>query len=216
MVNKKRLNMAAKIWKKTTDVDKRVDQFTVGKDRELDMFLASYDVLGSMAHIRMLTSVGLLGQDELQLLLKELKNIYHEIGTGNFSIEESAEDVHSQVELLLTRRLGMSGKDSQRTFTQRPGIVGFKTLYPCGADGGSRLVNQLIETLIKQAISTSIFFCPIYPLANCRYLHSAYGLVRMLKVLLTIYNCCYLPENHQSQPAWFGSRIWLFISLIAK
>ena len=92
--------MAAKIWTKTTDVDKRVDQFTVGRDRELDMFLASYDVLGSMAHIRMLASVGLLGQDELQLLLKELKNIYHEVSAGSFSIEEGAEDIHSQVELL--------------------------------------------------------------------------------------------------------------------
>src|SRR5690554_1854605 len=102
--------MSGKIWKKTTDVDKRVDQFTVGQDRELDLFLATHDVLGSMAHIRMLTSIGLLQQEELELLLEELKNIYHEVNSEEFFIEAEAEDIHSQIELMLTRRLGDVGK----------------------------------------------------------------------------------------------------------
>jgi len=152
MVNKKQLNMAAKIWTKTTDVDKRVDQFTVGRDRELDMFLASYDVLGSMAHIRMLASVGLLGQDELQLLLKELKNIYHEVSAGSFSIEEGAEDIHSQVELLLTRRLGDIGKKIHSGRSRNDQVLLDLKLYTRAelmeiVD----LVNQLIETLMKQS-----------------------------------------------------------------
>ena len=152
MVNKKQLNMAAKIWKKTTDVDKRVDQFTVGKDRELDIFLASYDVLGSMAHIRMLASVGLLGQDELQLLLKELKSIYHEVETGNFSIEESAEDIHSQVELLLTRRLGDIGKKIHSGRSRNDQVLLDLKLYAREELMEIvRLVNQLIETLIEQS-----------------------------------------------------------------
>jgi len=144
--------MAAKIWKKTTDVDKRVDQFTVGKDRELDIFLASYDVLGSMAHIRMLASVGLLGQDELQLLLKELKSIYHEVETGNFSIEESAEDIHSQVELLLTRRLGDIGKKIHSGRSRNDQVLLDLKLYAREELMEIvRLVNQLIETLIEQS-----------------------------------------------------------------
>ncbi|NLK47653.1 MAG: argininosuccinate lyase [Bacteroidales bacterium] len=155
--------MAAKIWKKTTDVDKRVDQFTVGKDRELDIFLASYDVLGSMAHIRMLTSVGLLGQDELQLLLKELKNIYREIGTGNFSIEESAEDVHSQVELLLTRRLGDVGKKIHSGRSRNDQVLLDLKLYTrAELMEVVGLVNQLIETLIKQSNQYKHILLPGY------------------------------------------------------
>lgn len=76
-------------------------------DREMDMYLAKYDVLGSMAHITMLESIGLLTSDELKILLEELKNIYASVERGEFVIEDGIEDVHSQVELMLTRRLGM-------------------------------------------------------------------------------------------------------------
>lgn len=99
-----------KLWEKNIQVDKEVETFTVGKDREMDLYLAKYDVLGSMAHITMLESIGLLTKEELAVLLAELKNIYAVADRGEFVIEEGIEDVHSQVELMLTRRLGDTGK----------------------------------------------------------------------------------------------------------
>ena len=102
--------MAQKLWEKNLQVDHEVDIFTVGHDREMDLYLAKYDVLGSMAHIKMLESVGLLQLDELKLLLAELKNIYQMADNGKFVIEDGIEDVHSQVELMLTRKLGDIGK----------------------------------------------------------------------------------------------------------
>ncbi len=99
-----------KLWEKNYEVNKEIDRFTVGKDREMDLYLAEYDVLGSMAHITMLESIGLLTSDELRLLLAELKEIYAVCKRGDFVIEDGIEDVHSQVELMLTRRLGDVGK----------------------------------------------------------------------------------------------------------
>ena len=98
--------MATKLWEKSTQVNAKIEAFTVGRDREMDIFLAKYDVLGSMAHIRMLESVGLLQTDELEPLLEELKNIYHLAESNQFVIDDGVEDVHSQVEILLTRKLG--------------------------------------------------------------------------------------------------------------
>ena len=102
--------MAQKLWEKSVQVNKDIERFTVGRDRELDLYLAKYDVLGSMAHITMLQSIGLLSADELRMLLVELKDIYAQAERGEFVIEEGVEDVHSQVELMLTRRLGDVGK----------------------------------------------------------------------------------------------------------
>ena len=102
--------MANKLWEKNFEVNKEIERFTVGRDREMDLYLAKYDVLGSMAHITMLQSIGLLEADELAKLLAELKNIYAEAESGNFVIEDGVEDVHSQVEMLLTRKLGDMGK----------------------------------------------------------------------------------------------------------
>ncbi len=99
-----------KLWQKDIGVDRAVEKFTVGKDREMDVYLAKYDVLGSMAHITMLESIGLLTSDELSLLLTELRQIYDLADSGRFFIEEGVEDVHSQVELMLTRTLGDVGK----------------------------------------------------------------------------------------------------------
>ena len=99
-----------KLWEKNVQPDKEIDRFTVGRDRELDVYLAKYDVLGSMAHITMLESIGLLQTDELGVLLGELRDIYAQAERGEFKIEEGVEDVHSQVELMLTRRLGEVGK----------------------------------------------------------------------------------------------------------
>ena len=99
-----------KIWQKNIDVNKFVETFTVGKDRELDLQMAKFDVLGSLAHTQMLETINLLTADELIIVQQELKNIYAEIEAGNFTIEGTVEDVHSQVEWLLTQRIGEAGK----------------------------------------------------------------------------------------------------------
>lgn len=99
-----------KLWEKSVQVTDEIDRFTVGHDRELDLYLAPYDVIGSMAHVTMLHTIGLIADSELPLLLAELKAIHHEAREGRFVIEDGIEDVHSQVELMLTRRLGDTGK----------------------------------------------------------------------------------------------------------
>lgn len=102
--------MSNKLWEKNFEVNAEIERFTVGRDREMDRYLAKYDVLGSMAHITMLRSIGLLEKDELTQLLAALGNIYKTCEEGQFVIEEGVEDVHSQVELMLTRKLGDMGK----------------------------------------------------------------------------------------------------------
>lgn len=102
--------MSNKLWEKNFEVNKEIERFTVGRDREMDMYLAKYDVLGSMAHITMLESIGLLEKDELEKLLAELRHVYQLCEDGKFSIEKDVEDVHSEVELMLTRKLGNMGK----------------------------------------------------------------------------------------------------------
>ena len=99
-----------KLWEKNFEINKEIERFTVGRDREMDLYLAKYDVLGSMAHITMLESIGLLEKDELHPLLEELKKIYHLADKGEFVIEDGVEDVHSQVEMMLTEKLGDLGK----------------------------------------------------------------------------------------------------------
>lgn len=102
--------MAQKLWDKGIDVNQEVEKFTIGKDQEMDIFLAPYDVMGSLAHVTMLQSIGLLSKEELDVLTDELKSIYLLAKSGWFQIEEDVEDIHSQVELMLTRRLGDIGK----------------------------------------------------------------------------------------------------------
>ena len=102
--------MASKLWEKSVTVNHDVETYTVGRDREMDMYLARYDVLGSLAHIVMLQSIELLTADDLSILTSELRKIYAEIEEGQFEIEDGIEDVHSEVELLLTKRLGDVGK----------------------------------------------------------------------------------------------------------
>ena len=100
----------AKLWEKDLPLNKKIESFTIGRDKELDLFLAKYDVLGSIAHARMLNTVGLLTAEETKLLIAELKKIYCSIENGEFKIEEGVEDVHSEVEFLLTDALGDTGK----------------------------------------------------------------------------------------------------------
>ena len=102
--------MAKKLWEKSTTVNQEIERFTVGKDRELDLLLARYDIIGSIAHSTMLNSIGMLTDEEMKSLHKELRSIYECVEQGTFIIEEGVEDVHSQVELMLTRKLGDTGK----------------------------------------------------------------------------------------------------------
>lgn len=144
--------MAARIWEKNTQVDQGVERFTVGKDRDMDMFLSRYDVLGSMAHIRMLEAVGLLQRDELNLLLEELKNIYRMIENADFVIETDAEDVHSQVELLLTRKLGDIGKKIHSGRSRNDQVlVDLKLFARAGLMLLVEKTDNLIELLIEQS-----------------------------------------------------------------
>ena len=99
-----------KIWQKNTDVNAFVDAFTVGNDRVLDLQLAAADILGSLAHTRMLHHIGLLNSEDLASVQAGLKALYREVEAGAFIIEDGVEDVHSQVELLLTKRIGEAGK----------------------------------------------------------------------------------------------------------
>jgi argininosuccinate lyase len=99
-----------KLWQKSSGSTKEVETFTVGKDRELDMYLAPFDVLGSLAHIKMLSTINLLTNDELKTLQKGLRDIYEDIQKGNFKLDEDVEDVHSQVEIILTKKFGDTGK----------------------------------------------------------------------------------------------------------
>ena len=119
----------AKIWDKGFDADKAVSDFTVGKDRELDLRLAKYDVIGSMAHIKMLAKIGLLTNEEEKVLHNELQRILDEIERGDFRLDDDVEDIHSQVEALLTEKLGETGKKNPfGTFAQRSGTGGHQTL----------------------------------------------------------------------------------------
>jgi argininosuccinate lyase len=103
--------MANKLWEKNFEVNTEIERFTVGRDRDMDLYLARYDVLGSMAHITMLESIGLLEHEELTQLLAELRNIYNTCQKGQFVIEDGVEDVHSQVEMMLTRANGRPGQE---------------------------------------------------------------------------------------------------------
>ena len=144
--------MAQKLWEKNVQVDHEVDIFTVGKDREMDIYLAKYDVLGSMAHITMLESIGLLTKEELNVLLAELRNIYAVADRGEFIIEEGIEDVHSQVELMLTRRLGDMGKKIHSGRSRNDQVLLYLKLFTRSQiQELVELVSGLFDVLISQS-----------------------------------------------------------------
>ena len=144
--------MAQKLWEKNVQVDHEVDIFTVGKDREMDLYLAKYDVLGSMAHITMLESIGLLTKEELNVLLAELRNIYAVADRGEFIIEEGIEDVHSQVELMLTRRLGDMGKKIHSGRSRNDQVLlDLKLFTRSQIQELVELVSGLFDVLISQS-----------------------------------------------------------------
>ncbi|MDH6356275.1 argininosuccinate lyase [Parabacteroides sp. PF5-9] len=142
----------AKLWEKNVQVDQQVEQFTVGKDREMDLYLAKYDVLGSMAHITMLENIGLLNKEELQQLLDALKTIYTIADRNEFVIEEGVEDVHSQVELLLTRQLGDIGKKIHSGRSRNDQVLlDLKLFTRAQLQEIVGLVAQLFEVLLDQS-----------------------------------------------------------------
>lgn len=144
--------MANKLWQKNVELNKEIEKFTVGKDRELDVFLAPYDVLGSMAHITMLESINLLKSSELEVLLKELKNIYRLAESGKFVIEDGVEDVHSQVELMLTRKLGDAGKKIHSGRSRNDQVlVDLKLFSRAGIHSIAQESKKLFDELQKQS-----------------------------------------------------------------
>ena len=144
--------MAQKLWEKNVQVDHEVDVFTVGKDREMDLYLAKYDVLGSMAHITMLESIGLLSKEELDVLLAELRKIYAIADKGEFVIEDGIEDVHSQVELMLTRRLGDMGKKIHSGRSRNDQVLlDLKLFTRARIQELAHLSKDLFEVLIAQS-----------------------------------------------------------------
>ena len=140
------------MWTKNVSMTKEIEKFTVGRDREMDLYLAKYDVLGSMAHITMLQSIDLLTADELKVLLKELKTIYQQAEKGQFVIEEGVEDVHSQVEMLLTRKLGDIGKKIHSGRSRNDQVlVDLKLFIRDQIKEIAGLVKSLFDELITQS-----------------------------------------------------------------
>lgn len=141
-----------KLWEKSVQVTDEIDKFTVGHDRELDLYLAPYDVLGSMAHVTMLHNIGLIADNELEPLLSELKKIYHTTLEGKFVIEDGIEDVHSQVELMLTRALGDMGKKIHSGRSRNDQVlVDLKLFTRQKLREVAEAVRQLFDELQKQS-----------------------------------------------------------------
>lgn len=139
-----------KLWQKDTVVEQSVENFTVGQDRDLDIHLAPFDVLGSLAHTQMLASIGLLTQKELQNIQTELKQIYHEIEKGDFTIDDQVEDIHSQIELLLTQRIGEAGKKIHSGRSRNDQVlVDLKLYFRNEIKGIVSNTQTLFELLIK-------------------------------------------------------------------
>ena len=144
--------MASKLWEKDFEVNKEIERFTVGRDRELDLLLAPYDVLGSMAHITMLEQIGLLSSDELTMLMRELRQIYTLCEEGKFVIEDDVEDVHSQVELLLTGDNRDGERVVRHTHCPKQPLQGcaHARIYP-SASGNAVVVRTLVRGLCRVA-----------------------------------------------------------------
>ncbi|GAB6008851.1 argininosuccinate lyase [Dysgonomonas reticulitermitis] len=201
-----------KLWEKSTQVNKDVESYTIGRDREMDVYLAPFDVLGSMAHITMLESVGLLDKKELPLLLKELKNIYQQAIDGKFEIEDGIEDVHSQVELMLTRELGDIGKKIHSGRSRNDQVLVDLKLFT--RDRIHMLVDsvsKLIDVLLSQSNKYKDVLMPGYTHLQIA-MPSSFGLwfgayaeslVDDLQVLLAAYKIC--NRNPLGSAAGYGS-----------
>ena len=153
-----------KLWeKKSTAHTAMIESFTVGKDRELDLYLAPYDVLGSIAHVKMLGKVGLLEKKEAEVLVEGLKAIYQEVSSGTFSLEEGVEDIHSQVELLLTRRLGEVGKKIHMARSRNDQVlVDLRLFLRAEIEGLVSEVSSFFNLLLTQSEKFKTHLMPGY------------------------------------------------------
>lgn len=141
-----------KLWQKSTDVNKRIESFTIGNDQALDLLLAPYDILGSLAHITMLESIGLLTREELDVLSEELKALYQIAVDGELTIDEGIEDIHSQVELLLTQKLGEVGKKIHSGRSRNDQVlVDLKMYFRAEIEAIVTQVEQLANALLRQS-----------------------------------------------------------------
>lgn len=152
-----------KLWEKTTSVDQDIERFTIGKDPEMDCFLAKYDVLGSMAHCIMLESIGLLSSEELKNILSELRKIYTLIEKGDFIIDKGVEDVHSQVEIYLTKSLGDTGKKIHSGRSRNDQVLLDMKLYTRSAIYElHNSITELFKVLISQSEKYKNILLPGY------------------------------------------------------
>lgn len=201
-----------KLWEKSVQVNKGVEAYTVGRDRELDVYLAPYDVLGSMAHITMLESIGLLNSEELTSLLAELKEIYKIAIAGEFFIEDGIEDVHSQVELMLTKKLGDIGKKIHSGRSRNDQVLVDLKLFT--RDQIHLLVDsvsKLVDVLLSQSEKYKDVLMPGYTHLQIA-MPSSFGLwfgayaeslVDDLQLLLAAYKIC--NRNPLGSAAGYGS-----------
>ena len=152
-----------KLWEKGIPVNKAIEDFTVGKDRELDLLLAPFDILGSMAHITMLESIGLIERNELPVLMAELRKLYQVALDKNFVIEEGVEDVHSQVEFLLTKELGDLGKKIHSGRSRNDQVLLDLKLFTRNAVREIvESTSDLIDILLQRADETKSILMPGY------------------------------------------------------
>lgn len=152
-----------KLWEKGFSTDKKIDLFTVGNDRELDLILAKYDVIGNIAHAKMLHSIGLLTSEEIELLELELASILKDIENGNFTIEDTFEDVHSKVEFLLTEKLGNTGKKIHTARSRNDQVLVDVHLYLKDAlNEINDEVDELFDLLISLADKYKEILLPGY------------------------------------------------------
>lgn len=152
-----------KLWQKDIASLKEVEQFTVGNDREMDKYLAPFDVIGSLAHIQMLESIGLLTKEELSQLQRELKNIYKNIEDGKFKLADDVEDIHSQIELLLTAKLGDMGKKIHAARSRNDQVlVDVKLFLRNELEAIVTSVHSLFELLQSQSEKNKDYLLPGY------------------------------------------------------
>ncbi len=201
-----------KIWQKNIDVDSFVETFTVGQDREMDMNLAAADVLGSLAHTKMLNSIGLMTEQDLVEVQKELKNIYKEILAGNFMIEDSVEDVHSQVEMMLTERIGEAGKKIHSGRSRNDQVlVDLKLYFRSEIESIFKNTEELFNQLISLSNQYKAVLMPGYTHLQIA-MPSSFGLwfgayaeslVDDLQLLKAAWNVC--NKNPLGSAAGYGS-----------
>src|SRR6056297_2187099 len=201
-----------KLWDKGITVNEAIERFTVGKDRELDLYLAPYDVLGSIAHVMMLESIGLIRKEELPVLLKALKKIYHQAVSGDFTIDEGVEDVHSQVEFLLTLELGDLGKKIHSGRSRNDQVLLDLKLFTRDAIKSIVLsTGKLIDLLLAKSDATKGVLMPGYTHLQVAMPSSfglwfgayAEGLTDDLELLLPAFNIA--NQNPLGSAAGYGS-----------